>query len=96
MGDKLAITWSSGRVAYVCGGCTSDNSLYIAILDGATLSPLSDVVEIPPLDANGLRRPQLAYRLVGGSGERRFALLADRDFHAYSLPGMAMVTCGSP
>lgn len=57
-GDDIGLLWSEGSVIYFCAGCMPDNQLDFVMLDGATLSPASDVVTLTnPAEQGGLITP---------------------------------------
>lgn len=89
VGDDVALTWSTGRVIYICGGCIRDNSLQLVLLDGTDLRPTSPVVDVPPDGVNGLYQPHLA---ASGSA---LAVTFGQDFHATTRTGWAHFGCAA-
>ncbi len=43
-----ALLWSSGTHISICAGCHPDNSLFLVLLDPATLVPVGDLLTLPP------------------------------------------------
>ena len=82
----LALSWSRGHYISVCGGCVTDNTMQLVLLDPADLAPISEVVEITA-DA-GLRSAPI----VSADGSD-FAYLMAIDRHATFDLASAMVRC---
>lgn len=87
VGADVVLTWAFGKVIYICGGCIGDHDLRFVRLHGADLSTASNVLELPKVGINGLKRPELA-----AQGDR-LGVTYDIDFHAMTKSGAALLQC---
>jgi hypothetical protein len=87
-GDDLGLVWAKGGVIYVCAGCIPDNHLEFVVLDGESLSPISNVVRLDNSETNGgLRRPEV---VVSGSD---LLLIPSITYHVSAEGGTATLRC---
>jgi hypothetical protein len=87
LGDDVALTWSSGRVIYVCGGCMRDDELRVVVLRADDLLPVSAVVAIPPDGVHGSFQARLT---IAGTS---LGMIYSQDYHATSRLGVATGAC---
>ena len=81
----VALSWSRGTFIAVCGGCISDNTRRLVLLDPGDLVPLADLVEM--VGPSGFS----AAAMIASSGD--LAHLLGLDYHAISTTALARTTC---
>ena len=81
----VALSWSRGTHIAVCGGCISDNTRRLVLLDPRDLVPLADVVEM--VGPSGFS----AATMTAADGD--LAHLLGLDYHAISTTALARTTC---
>lgn len=86
LGDRIGVTWTTGSIIWICGGCITDYDLQFVLLDPAQVVPASEVVtELH--DMNGIMAPLAA---VSGND---VLTLGSLDFHALTLPASGQLHC---
>jgi hypothetical protein len=82
----VGLFWSSGSHIYFCGGCYPDHRVDFVLLDGATLSPVSEVQTLNPTP-NGLLGLSAA-----ANGDQLLATF-DIGYHVYQDPASGALEC---
>jgi hypothetical protein len=82
----VGLFWSSGTHIYFCGGCYPDHRVDFVLLDGATLSPVSEVQTLNPTP-NGLLGLTAA-----AQGDQLLAAF-DIHYHVYQDPASGALEC---
>jgi hypothetical protein len=85
-GDRTAVLWSRGSHIILCAGCVPNHAIQMVLLDPGTLSPVSEVVSLPPAES-GLIGYSSA---VSGS---KILLTFKITFHVYDTPGAGAFRC---
>lgn len=83
--DAVALSWSRGTFIPVCGGCISDNTRHLVLLDPGDLVPRSDVLEMV-----GVSGFSSATMIATGTD---LAHVLGLDYHAISTLALARTTC---
>ncbi len=87
--DRVALSWTSGTIIWICAGCVTDYDLNFVLLDPDAIVPASEVVTQLHTN-NGITSPILA--ISGGDVLTGSSL----DFHALTRPASGAVHCGTP
>jgi hypothetical protein len=88
-GDAVGLLWARGSHIYICGGCVPDHGIHMVMIDPQSLSPKSDVVEVPPPSMGG----GLLGRNHALSGTDDLLLTVQIQYHVHSEPGFAALHC---
>lgn len=83
--DAVALSWSRGTFIPVCGGCISDNTRHLVLLEPRDLVPLGEVVEM--VGVTGFS----SATMIAAGGD--LAHLLGLDYHAISNLALARTTC---
>lgn len=84
--DRVALSWTSGTIIWICGGCISDYDLHLVLLDPDAIVPASEVVTQLHM-TNGITSPIVA---VAGADVLTASSL---DFHALTRPASGALRC---
>jgi hypothetical protein len=83
----VALSWSRGTFIYVCGGCISDNTRHLVMLEPGDLVPLADPIEME--GPSGFS--SAAMTAIGGD----LAHVLGLDYHAISTLALARTSCAA-
>lgn len=86
MDGAVAIAWSRETFIAVCGGCMSDATIRVILLDPVDLVPVSDAVEL--VGPSGLKSAPMV-----GSDDGDVAFFMTVDYHAISDLAAAAIRC---
>ncbi len=84
--DRVGLSWTSGTIIWVCGGCIGDHDLKFVLLDPDAVVPASEVVT-QLHDTNGIVGPLLATHAPD------LLTAASLDFHALTRAASGALRC---
>jgi hypothetical protein len=85
-GATLAVAWSRETYIPICGGCVSDATIRVILLDPVDLVPVSDVVEL--VGPSGIKGAPMV-----GSDDGAVAFFLTVDYHALVDLAAAAIRC---
>ena len=86
--QTVALLWGRGTHIYICAGCTPDENVNLVLIDSRTLSPRSNVVELPaPAEVGGFLKRNVV------RSDASLLMTLEITYHVHFEPGFAAFHC---